>query len=70
MSMLLRVLSKLHFSLVFPGLNVVFWKLASHSKPSMEILVNVNAFKSIVKASFFSCIPRVKCSISEVSQSF
>ena len=52
--MLLRLLLKLHFTLIFPGLNVVFRKLASHSKPSMEILVDDDAVKIIVKASFFT----------------
>ena len=51
---LLRLLFKLHYTLIFPGLNVVFRKLASHSKPSMEILVDDDAVKIIVKASFFT----------------
>ena len=33
---------------------MVFRKLASHSKPSMEILVDDDAVKIIVKASFFT----------------
>ena len=48
---------------------MVFRKLASHSKPSMEILVD-DPVKIIVKASFYSCISRVKCGIPEVSHSF
>ena len=70
MMMLLRLLLKLHFTFIFPGLNVVFRKLASHSKPSMEILVDDDAVKIIVKASFYFYISRVKCGIPAVSQSF
>ena len=36
------------------GLNIVFRKLASHSKPSMEILVEEDKVKIIAKASFFT----------------
>ena len=50
--MLLRLFLKLHLTFIFHGLNVIFWKLASHSKPSMEISVDNDAVKSIVKASF------------------
>ena len=49
-----KIIVKASFSLIFPGLNVVFRKLASHSKPSMEILVDDEAVKIIVKASFFT----------------
>ena len=51
---LYRLLLKPYFTFLFPGLNVVFRKLASHSKPSMEILVDEDAVKIIVKASFFT----------------
>ena len=70
MMMLLKLLVKLHFTLLFPGLNVVFLKLAIHSKPSMEILVVDDAVKIIFKASFYFYISRVKCCIPEVSNSF
>ncbi|XP_060575713.1 cellular retinoic acid-binding protein 1-like isoform X1 [Ruditapes philippinarum] len=36
------------------GLNVVFRKLASHAKPSMEIQVEDGKVKIIAKASFFT----------------
>ena len=49
---------------------MVFRKLASHSKPSMEILVDEDIVKIIVKASFYFYIIRIKCGIPEASQSF
>ena len=49
---------------------MVFRKLASHSKPSMEILVDDDTVKNIVKALFYFYIIRVKCGVPEVSQSF
>ena len=49
---------------------MVFRKLASHSKASMKNLVDDNAVKIIVKASFSFYISSVKCGIPEVSQSF
>ena len=45
---LLRLLFKLHYTLIFPGLNVLFRKLASLSKPIVEILVNNDAVKIVV----------------------
>ena len=69
MMMLLRLLLKLYFSHIFPGLNVVFRKLASHFKSSLEILVH-DVDKIIVTSSFYFYISRVKCGIPEVSQSF
>ena len=53
MMMMLRLFLKLRFTLIFLGLNVVFRKLASLSKPSMEILVDDDAIKIIVKASLY-----------------
>ena len=49
---------------------MVFRKLASLSKPIVEILVNNDAVKIIVKASLYSYISRFKCVVPEVSQSF
>ena len=53
MMVLLRLLLKLHSTFIFPGLNVVFRKLASQSKPSMEILVDDNAVKIRASALVF-----------------
>ena len=36
------------------GLNVIFRKLANHSKPSMEILAEQDKVKIIARASFFT----------------
>lgn len=40
--------------LFFSGLNVVFRKLATHAKPSMEIELEDGKVKIIAKAAFFT----------------
>ena len=52
MMMLLRLLLKFHFAFIFQGLNVVFRKLASRSKPSMEILVDKMPLSLFLKLHF------------------